>query len=58
MRGSGIRDSFDSVGVVAGSFDYARVGALAAFVQFVEDLGDSGFGCFLQSFRGKNPPGR
>ena len=45
MFGSGIGGSFDSVGVVAGSFDDTWVSAVAAFVQFFEDLGDGGFGC-------------
>jgi hypothetical protein len=57
MFGSGIGDPFDSVGVVAGSFDYTRVGAVAVLVQFFEDLGDGGFGCFGQSLRGESPPG-
>ncbi len=57
MLGSDIGSSFDSVGVVAGSFDYTRVGAVAALVQFFEDLGDGGFGCFGQSLREKSPPG-
>lgn len=58
MFGSGVGVSFDSVGVVAGSFDRARVGAVAALVQFFKDLGDGGCGCCGQSLRGKNPPGR
>ena len=57
MFGSGVGGSFDSVGVVAGSFDHARVGAVAALVQLFEDLGDGGFSFFLASLRGKNPPG-
>ena len=58
MFGSSIGGSFDSVGVVASSFDHTRVGAVAALVQFFENLGDGGFGCCDQSLRGKNPPGR
>ena len=58
MFGSGIGGSFDSVGGVAGSFDDTWIGAVAALVQFFEDLGDGGFGCCGQSFRGKNPSGR
>ena len=46
MLGPGVGGSFDSVGVVAGSFNYARVGAVAAFVNFFEDLRDGGFDCF------------
>lgn len=58
MFGSDVCNSFDSVGVVARSFDYTRVGAVAAGVKSFEDLGDGRFGCFLQSLRGKNQPGR
>ena len=58
MLGSDIRSSFDSVGIVAGSFDYAWVGAVPAVVQLFEHLRGSVFDCFLQSLRGKNPPGR
>ena len=53
MLGSDIGSSFDSVGVVAGSFDHAWVGAVPAVVQLFEDLRDGGFDCFLQSLRGK-----
>ena len=45
MFSPGICGSFDSVGVVAGSFDHAWISAVTAFVQFFEDLGDGGFGC-------------
>ena len=57
MLGSGIGGSFDLVRVVAGSFDYAWVGAVSAFVVFFEDLVDGSFECPGPSFRGKNPPG-
>jgi hypothetical protein len=58
MLGSDIRSAFDSVGVMTGSFDHARVGAVSAVVQSFENLRDGGFDCFLQSLRRKNPPGR
>ena len=57
MLGAGIRNTFDSVGIMAGSFDHARVGAVSAEVEFFEDLRDGGFDRFLQSPRGKKPPG-
>ena len=57
MLDSGVCGAFDSVGVMAGSFDYARVGAVSAEVEFFEDLRDGGFDRFLQSPRGKKPPG-
>jgi hypothetical protein len=57
MFGSDVCNSFDSVGVVARSFDYTRVGAVAVGVESFENFGDGRFGCFLQSLRGKNPVG-
>jgi hypothetical protein len=54
VLGSGIGSAFDSVGVMTGSFDHTRVGAVAAGVEPFEDLGGGRFGCFLQSLRGKN----
>lgn len=58
MLDSGVCGAFDSVGVMAGSFDYARVGAVSAAVEFFEDFCCGGFDCFSESFRGKSPPGR
>lgn len=46
MLGPGIGGSFDSVGVVAGSFDHARVGAVPTVVEFFEYLCCGGFDCF------------
>lgn len=56
--GSGVRGAFDSVGVMVGSFDHAWVGAVAAVVEFFEELRDGGFDRFLQSCEGGSPPGR
>jgi hypothetical protein len=55
--GSGVGGAFDSVGVVAGSFDDAGVGAVSAFVSFFEDFSVGGLECCGASLRGKNPPG-
>ena len=46
MLGPGICGSFDSVGVVAGSFDHAWVGAVATVVEFFEYFRRGGFDCF------------
>jgi hypothetical protein len=53
--------SFDAVGVVAGSFDDARVGPVAAFwveVAFAGDVGPEGSESGLVLVRGESPPGR
>ena len=46
MLGPGIGGSFDWVGVVAGSFDHAWVGAVSTVVEFFEYLRCGGFDCF------------
>jgi hypothetical protein len=59
MAGGNVSGPFDAVGVVAGSFDGARVGAMPALgVWAFKDFGRGFLGGVSQSLRGKRPPGR
>ncbi len=42
VAGAGVGGSFDAVGVVAGAFDHAGIGAVAAFGVEVTFAGDVG----------------
>jgi hypothetical protein len=59
MAGGNVSGPFDAVGVVAGSFDGARVGAMPALgVWAFKDFGRGFLDSVSQSLRGERPPGR
>ena len=61
VAGAVVRGPFDAIGVVAGSFDDPRVGAVAALgveVLFPGDVGHDGGKDAFPVLRGERPPGQ
>jgi hypothetical protein len=59
VSGAGVAGSFDAVAVVAGSFDHARVAAVAPLrVELAGDLGEDAGQDAVDVLRGENPPYR